>query len=108
MHIAKHRDAHNELVRASQFVQYEVPNEHTRVSRLLKSIISTDGAILAAITPIQGISTMRDNFEQAADFLLLTAPAPKEIMKSCRISAILHCQRATIVMVVAIKEMAVL
>ena len=88
MHIAKHRDAHNELVRASQFVQYEVPNDHTRVSRLLKSITSKDGAILAAITHIQGTPLMRDNFEQAADFLLLTAPAPKEIMKRYRISAL--------------------
>ena len=34
MHITKHREAHNELVRASQFVNYEIPNEHTRVSRL--------------------------------------------------------------------------
>ena len=88
MHVAKHRDAHNELVRASQFVQYEVPNGHTRVSRLLKSITSRDGAILAAITHIQGTPAMRDDFELAADFLMLTAPAPKEIVKSYRISAI--------------------
>ena len=31
---------------------------------------------------------MRDDFEEAADFLMLTAPAPKEIVKSYRISAV--------------------
>ena len=89
MHVSKHRDAHNELVRASQFVAYEVPNDHTRVGRLLKSITSKDGAILAAITHIQFTRTMRDSFEDAADFLLLTAPAAKEIERSYRISAVL-------------------
>ena len=88
MHISKHRDAHNELVRASQFVAYEVPNDHTRVGRLLKSITSKDGAILAAITHIQGTTAMRESFEEAADFLLLTAPAAKEIERSYRISAV--------------------
>ena len=89
MHISKHRDAHNELVRASQFVAYEVPNDHTRVGRLLKSITSKDGAILSAITHIQGTTEMRENFEETADFLLLTAPAAKEIERSYRISAVL-------------------
>ena len=87
MHVSKHREAHNELVRASQFVSYEVPNEHTRVSRLIKSITSKDGAILAAIAFIQGTLAMRGDFENAADYLLLTAPSPKEIERSYRISA---------------------
>ena len=30
-HIAKHQEAHNELTCASDFVTYELPNEHTRV-----------------------------------------------------------------------------
>ena len=33
MHISKHRNAHNELRRASQYVHYELPTDHTRVSR---------------------------------------------------------------------------
>ena len=33
-HIGKHREAHNEMTRASQHVEYELPNEHTRVGRL--------------------------------------------------------------------------
>ena len=88
MHINKHREAYNELVRASQFISYEVPNDHTRVSRLIKSITSKDGAILASITHIQGTAIMRDDFESAADFLLLNAPTPKEMERSYRISAV--------------------
>ena len=88
MHITKHREAHNELVRASQFVDYELPNGHTRVGRLIKSITSKDGAILAAITNIHGDRVKRNDFEEAADFLLLTAPDAKEIERSYRISAL--------------------
>lgn len=90
MHIGKHREAHNELVRASQFVQYEVPNEHTRVTRLIKSITSKDAAILAAIAFIQGTAAKRDDFESAADYLLLTAPTPKDIERSYRVSALAY------------------
>jgi len=87
-HIAKHRKAHNELTRASDFVKYELPNEHTRVSRLIKSLTSKDPAIVAAITHIQGDTVRRNDFEQAADFLLLNAPAPKEMEANYRISAL--------------------
>ena len=54
IHVNKHQDAHNELVRASHFVNYEVPNDYTRVSRLIKSITSKDGPILVSITHNQG------------------------------------------------------
>ena len=88
MHIAKHRDAHNELTRASQYVTYELPNGHTRVSRLMKSITSKDASVVAAITHIQGTDLMRNNFENAADFLLLTAPTAKELQSGLRVSAL--------------------
>mmetsp|Transcript_642 Transcript_642/g.1028 ORF Transcript_642/g.1028 Transcript_642/m.1028 type:complete len:297 (-) Transcript_642:90-980(-) len=87
-HITKHREAHNELTRASKIVTYELPNEHTRVSRLLKSIISKDPAILAAIVGIQGNPEKRNDFELASDFLLLNAPSAKEIEANYRISAV--------------------
>ena len=78
VHIAKHREAFNEMVRAAQFITYEVPNEHTRVGRLIKSIQSKDPAIVSAMTHIQGNTQQRDDFELAADFLLLTAPKFKD------------------------------
>ncbi len=74
IHVSKHREAHNEMVRASQFVAYAPPNGHTRVSRLLKSIECNDPSIAAAKTTILANTVKRDDFEQAADFLLLAAP----------------------------------
>ena len=77
------------MVRADNHVDYEVPNKHTRVGRLMKSITSKDPSIVAAITHIHGSTTLRNNFEDAADFILLTAPnngnAPE---RSQRISAV--------------------
>ena len=73
-HVAKHRDAHNDLVRAAQFIQYDVPNERVRVGRFIKSIVTKDPNIVAALTHIQGTPAQRDDFETAVDFLLLTAP----------------------------------
>ena len=73
-HVAKHRDAHNDLCRAAQFIQYDVPNERVRVSRFIKSIVTKDPNIVAALTHIQGTPAQRDDFETAVDFLLLTAP----------------------------------
>lgn len=75
-HINKHRVADNEMVRAKQFIDVDTPNGYTRVGRLIKSITSNDPAIVSAITHIQGNQELRQDFERAADFLLLTAPSP--------------------------------
>ena len=86
-HIKKHREAHNDMELAAEHISYEVPNGHTRVGRLLKSITSMDPKIVSSITHINGNSVERDNFEEASDFILLNAPnngnAPE---KSHRIS----------------------
>ena len=86
-HINKHRVADNEMVRAKQFIDVDTPNGYTRVTRLLKSITSRDPAIIAAKTHIQGNQNMRQDFEQAADFLLLTAPSSTINEPNHRISA---------------------
>ena len=87
-HVNKHREAYNDMVRASQHVQYSLPNEHTRVGRLLKSITTKDPSIVSAVTHIMGNTTQRNDFEQAADFLLLTAPSNNNVVNVQRISAI--------------------
>ena len=73
-HINKHREANNDMVRAADYTVYDLPNEHTRVGRLMKSITSKEPAIIAAMTHIHGNNAMRNDFEAAADFILLTAP----------------------------------
>ena len=86
-HIARHRDAHNDMEKASQFISYQVPDDHTRVGRLLKSITSKDPSVLAAITHILGTTSLRDDFEEAADFLLLTQSTQSNPQASQRVSA---------------------
>ena len=85
-HINKHREAYNDMVRASQHVQYSLPNEHTRVGRLLKSITSKEPTIVSAITHIHGTTNQRNDFEEAVDFLLLTSPSNSITTSNQRIS----------------------
>ena len=73
-HIVSHRAAHNDMVRASENLPYQPPNGHTRVQRLLNSIVSTDIKVVSAVTTILADTAKRDDFESAADFLLLAAP----------------------------------
>ena len=41
---------------------------------MIKSIMSKEPSIISAITHIQGSTTLRDDFEESTDFMLLTAP----------------------------------
>lgn len=87
-HLAKHREAHNDFLRASQHIDYVTPNESTRVQRLLRSIQCKDGTILSAKTTIMADAVKKGDFEQAADFLLLVAPASISRGKEHNISAL--------------------
>ena len=88
-HVDTHRDSYNDMVRANEHVQYEVPNERTRVGRLLKSIHANHiASIAAAKTTIEATPTMRENFESAADFLILNAPIMRNQSNDQRISAL--------------------
>lgn len=90
-HVDMHRDAYNDMVRANEHVAYQVPNERTRVSRLLRSVQAGHlASIAAAKTTIEATIAMRDDFEQAADFLILNAPANKNSGNTQRISAVSH------------------
>ena len=51
-HITRHREAHNDFVRAGQHIPYTEPGEHTRVRHLLHSIQSKDTVIISAKTTI--------------------------------------------------------
>lgn len=77
-HCDHHRDAYNDMVRAAEFSTYQVPDEHTRVSRLLASIQASHiSEIAAAKTTIEATPAKRSNFELAADFLILMCPKQK-------------------------------
>ena len=87
-HIKRHREAHNDLEKASQFVPYQLPDDHMRVGRLIKSITARDPSILAAITHILGTPNLRDDFEDAADFLLLNNASTGSATNNHRVSAV--------------------
>ena len=90
-HINKHREAHNDFVRASQHVDYDPPNEHTRVTILSKMIITSDQRVIAATTTILASNAKRNDFELAAEFLLLADPQKQgDDNEHQRISAIYH------------------
>ena len=89
-HIAKHCEAHNDFIRASQHIGYDKPNKFTRVQRLLRSIQCKDGTILSAKTTILADSVKKGDFEKAADFLLLVAPASVGRNRDHNISALKH------------------
>lgn len=77
VHINRHREAHNDMTWASAHVNYALPHERTRVSRLLSSITSTDANIVSAKVTIKSSPTKADDFEEAAEFLLECNPKSK-------------------------------
>ena len=77
IHISKHREAFNDLSRAQAQIDYSPPNETSRVRYLLQSIETNDPTICAAKTTIKADANMKNDFELAADFLIVTAPTTK-------------------------------
>ena len=77
VHIGRHREAYNDLERASQHITYTPPNEDSRVRYLLNSLQTSDPTICAAKTTIQADPVKKANFEQAADFVLTMIPVNK-------------------------------
>ena len=67
--------------RESDFVHYELPNKHNRVGRIIKYITSNQTRMIYSITHIQGSASQRDDFETAANLLLLTAPNNSDTLK---------------------------
>eukprot|EP00587_Corethron_hystrix_P009473 CAMPEP_0113318656 /NCGR_PEP_ID=MMETSP0010_2-20120614/13143_1 /TAXON_ID=216773 ORGANISM="Corethron hystrix, Strain 308" /NCGR_SAMPLE_ID=MMETSP0010_2 /ASSEMBLY_ACC=CAM_ASM_000155 /LENGTH=371 /DNA_ID=CAMNT_0000176013 /DNA_START=610 /DNA_END=1725 /DNA_ORIENTATION=- /assembly_acc=CAM_ASM_000155 len=88
-HIQNHCAAHNDMLRSSEFVNYEVPNDCTRVTSLLLSITSTDPRGVSAKTSIlaDGLSK-RNDFELTADFLLKAAPDKNSASRAHNISSL--------------------
>jgi len=76
-HISDHRTSFNDIVKAADNIDYAVMNERTRVSYLLDSIQCNHQQLVAAKTAILSDDAKRNDFELAADFLLLNAKSFK-------------------------------
>ena len=89
IHIARHTEAYNDLMRAPQQITYAPPNETSQVRCLSTRIQSSDPTIYSGKTTIQVDAAKKDNFEEAADFLLTICPAPKlQLHGNHRIAAV--------------------
>jgi hypothetical protein len=78
-HTQQHRNAYVSMTACAQHVDYQLPNEHTRVGYLIDSTESNDAGLqaLGAIRNDKGVAGMRSNFESAVAHLLLMDPVTK-------------------------------
>ena len=67
------------MMRASQHITYTPQDETTRVKRLLKSIVSNDMNIFAAITTIKADNINLTDFDEVREFIVITAPPHRNL-----------------------------
>lgn len=73
-----HRAAYVALEEAALHVNFQLPNEHTRVGYLLENIVNNDADLRAALASIRAdLNGMRSNFERAVAFMLPVCPYAK-------------------------------
>jgi len=88
LHLAKLREAHNDMIRAFQYIEYEVPNEGTRVRKLLHILQCSDPRIISAKTVILADEAgKKSNYEAASNFLFIAVPPTRRDNDSRRISS---------------------
>ncbi|CAJ1963379.1 unnamed protein product [Cylindrotheca closterium] len=83
--IGGHCNAHQALLTASQHVEYQIPNEHTRIGYLLRALHTTDPGLHATIANIEGNEDPngpRYSFEECARLLQLADPVAKKNKRS--------------------------
>lgn len=85
VHIDGHRNAHVALTEASHHVDFQLPNERTRVTNLLDSIKCVDPTLLAAIAAVYSDDPgKRDVFELTAAYISPSCPVAKKRQHSKR------------------------
>ena len=73
-HCNHHREDHQEMICATEATTYQIPDERTRVTRLLKSIQTQHSQLQSAKVTIENDAAKRNNFEETVDFLCKFAP----------------------------------
>jgi hypothetical protein len=79
--ISQHRNAFVSLQACAEYVEYQLPNEHSRVSFLLDAIQTSDAGLQAAMAAIKSddkVDGKRSNFEATASYLLPYDPVAKK------------------------------
>ena len=78
--IGQHRNAFVSMQQCAEHVEYQLPNEHTRVGYLLEGIQCSDAGLQAAMASVRtddGPMGMRNTFETAVVHLLPYDPVAK-------------------------------
>ena len=81
--ISQHCNAFVSMQACAEYVQYQLPNEHSRVGFLLDAIENSDAslqAVMASIRTDDGADGKCNNFEDAASYLLPYDPVMKKHM----------------------------
>jgi hypothetical protein len=79
--ISQHRNAYVSMEACAEHVQYQLPNQHSRVGFLLDAIQNNDAGLQAAIASVRtddGPTGKRNDFEAAATQLLPYDPVAKK------------------------------
>ena len=79
--ISQHRNAYVSMQASAEHVQYQLPNEHSRVGFLLGAIQCSEPGLQAAMASIKtdnGLEGMRNNFEATPAHLLPYDPVAKK------------------------------
>ena len=80
-----HRNAFVTMTEASSHITVQLPTEHSRVGYLLDNITSSDPELMATIASVKIPGNgMRDNFEDAVNFILPADPYVKNSGRSNR------------------------
>ena len=101
--ISQHRNAYVSMQASAEHVQYQLPNEYSRVGFLLEAIQCSDPGLQAAMASIKtdnGLEGMRNNFEATAAHLLPYDPVDKKRSSrqkrgSAQISSVMETSNAT-------------
>ena len=78
-HIDGHRTAYVNLTEAAEHIDYQLPNNRTRVTQFLDSVTCIDPELLAAIAAVkQDDPGMRDSFELAMTYIAPNDPVARK------------------------------
>jgi hypothetical protein len=80
-HAAQHWNSYVSLVACAEHVDYQLPNEHSRVGYLLDSIQNNDPGLQAAMANVRsskGTDGMRSDFEQTVAHIIPYCPVAKK------------------------------
>lgn len=90
--VSSHRNAYVSMQACAEHVQYQLPNEHSRVGLLLQGIECSDAGLQAAMASVRtndGPNGMRNDFEAAVAHLLPYDPVAKKRTENKRGSALI-------------------